>query len=183
MHTILVLDFGGQTCHLIARRIRDLGVFSRVVPGDAEPAAAAPLDEVKAIVLSGSPASVHDPQAPVPDPRLLRRGAPVLGICYGMQPLMQQGGGRVSRTHVREYGRALVEHRAESPLLAGIPARFRSWMSHGDAVERTAPGFREIARFEHGAVAAVESASAGERTPGSDRPPVYGIQFHPAIQK
>ncbi len=181
MDTILVLDFGGQTCHLIARRIRDLGVFSRVVPGDAGPAAAAPLDEVKGIVLSGSPASVHDPQAPVPDPRLLHRGVPVLGICYGMQHLMQQGGGRVSPTHVREYGSALVEHRAESPLFAGIPARFRSWMSHGDAVERTAPGFREIARSEHGAVAAVESAPAGERPPGSGRPPVYGIQFHPEV--
>ena len=181
MDTILVLDFGGQTCQLIARRIRDCGVFSRVVPGDAGADAAQPLDGVKGLVLSGSPASVHDPGAPVPDQRLLHCGVPVLGICYGMQHLMQQGGGRVSRTHVREYGRARVEHQADSPLFAGIPNSFRSWMSHGDAVECTAPGYREIARSEHGAVAAVESEPASHPAPARHPAPIYGIQFHPEV--
>ena len=175
MDTILVLDFGGQTCQLIARRIRECGVFSRVVPGDIRLDAVGALDEVRGIVLSGSPASVHDCAAPVPDDSLLHRAVPVLGICYGMQHLMHAGGGLVSRTHLREYGRAGIEHEATSPLFAGIPAAFRSWMSHGDAVEGIAPGFRQIAHSEHGAVAAVESL------PGSAPYPVFGIQFHPEV--
>ena len=172
--TILVLDFGGQTCQLIARRIRECGVYSRVLPGDIRLAEVDALAQVRGIVLSGSPASVHDADAPIPDGELLRCGVPVLGICYGMQYLMHRDGGVVSASHVSEYGRARVERVGESPLFAGIPAAFHSWMSHGDAVERIANGFRRVAGSEYGAVAAVESV-------GTPAAPAYGIQFHPEV--
>ena len=172
--TILVLDFGGQTCQLIARRIRECGVYSRVLPGDIPLTEVDGIEQVRGIVLSGSPASVHDAGAPTPDCDLLRRGVPLLGICYGMQHMMHRGGGVVSATHVSEYGRARVERVGESPLFAGIPASFRSWMSHGDAVERIADGYRRVAGSEYGAVAAVESTDAAA-------PPAYGIQFHPEV--
>ena len=172
--TILVLDFGGQTCQLIARRIRECGVYSRVLPGDVGLADVDGLEQVRGIVLSGSPASVHEPGAPHPDGGVLRCGVPVLGICYGMQYLMHAGGGAVSATHVSEYGRARVERAGESALFAGVPATFHSWMSHGDAVERIAAGFRPVACSEFGAIAAVESVGAAAA-------PVYGIQFHPEV--
>ena len=172
--TILVLDFGGQTCQLIARRIREGGVYSRVLPGDIRLAEVAAMQQVRGIVLSGSPASVHDREAPVPDRDLLRCGVPVLGICYGMQHLMHRGGGVVSAKHVSEYGRARVERVGESPLFAGIPATFRSWMSHGDAVERIADGYRTVAGSEYGGIAAVESLDGSA-------PPAFGIQFHPEV--
>ena len=175
MDTILVLDFGGQTCQLIARRIRECGVFSRVLPGDVRLDQVARREQVRGIVLSGSPASVYDADAPTPDPDLVQSGVPILGICYGMQHLMQHRGGLVSPVHVREYGRARVEQAAGSPLFEGIPATFRSWMSHGDAVERVAPGFRQVAGSEHGAVAAVESL------PGTAPAPIFGLQFHPEV--
>lgn len=175
MDTILVLDFGGQTCQLIARRIRECGVFSRVLPAEVKLQELERRDEVRGIVLSGSPASVYDRAAPAPDPELLRAGVPILGICYGMQHLMQQRGGRVARTGTREYGRAQVEQVADSALFRGLPATFRSWMSHGDAVERVAPGFRRTAVSEHGAVAAVESL------PDAAPAPIFGLQFHPEV--
>jgi GMP synthase (glutamine-hydrolysing) len=172
--TILVLDFGGQTCQLIARRIRECGVYSRVLPGDVRLAEVDRFDQVRGIVLSGSPASVHDRGAPRPDDGLLRCGVPVLGICYGMQHLMHADGGVVSAAHVSEYGRARVERVGESPLFAGMPATFHSWMSHGDAVERIGGSFRRVAGSEYGAIAAVESVDPAAA-------PVYGIQFHPEV--
>ena len=171
---IAVLDFGGQTCQLIARRIRECGVYSRVLPGDVRLAEVDGFERVRGIVLSGSPASVHDPRAPTPDGDLLRCGVPLLGICYGMQYLMHRDGGVVSATHVSEYGRARVERVGESPLLAGTPVTFHSWMSHGDAVERIAGGYRRVAGSEYGSIAAVESVDASA-------PPTYGIQFHPEV--
>ena len=172
--TIAVLDFGGQTCQLIARRIRECGVYSRVLPGDIRLAEVDGLERVRGIVLSGSPASVHDAHAPAPDGDLLRCGVPLLGICYGMQYLMHRAGGVVSATHVSEYGRARVERVGESPLFAGIPGTFHSWMSHGDAVEQVADGYRRVAGSEYGSIAAVESVAASA-------PPAYGIQFHPEV--
>ena len=185
MDTILVLDFGGQTCQLIARRIRECGVFSRVLPGEVRLPELERSEEVRGIVLSGSPASVYDAGAPAPAPELLRLGVPILGICYGMQYLMQRRGGLVARSRVREYGRARVDRVADSALFRGLPAAFRSWMSHGDAVTRVAPGFRQTAVSQHGAVAAVESVPDG--APGSaDAPaaapaPIFGLQFHPEV--
>ena len=175
MDTILVLDFGGQTCQLIARRIRECGVFSRVLPGEVGLPELERREEVRGIVLSGSPASVYDPGAPAPAPELLRLGVPILGICYGMQYLMQRRGGLVARSRVREYGRARVDLVADSALFRGIPAAFRSWMSHGDAVARVAPGFCQTAMSQHGAVAAVESVPAGASVP------IFGLQFHPEV--
>ena len=185
MDTILVLDFGGQTCQLIARRIRECGVFSRVLPGEVRLSELERREEVRGIVLSGSPASVYDAGAPAPAPELLRLGVPILGICYGMQYLMQRRGGLVARSRVREYGRARVDRVADSPLFRGLPAAFRSWMSHGDAVARVAPGFRRTAVSQHGAVAAVESepsgADAPDATPDGASAPIFGLQFHPEV--
>ena len=121
--TILVLDFGGQTCQLIARRIRECGVYSRVLPGDIPLAEVDGIEQVRGIVLSGSPASVHDEGAPAPARDLLRRGVPVLGICYGMQHMMHRGGGVVSATHVSEYGRARVERVGEVAAVRRHPGK------------------------------------------------------------
>lgn len=181
MDTILVLDFGGQTCQLIARRIRECGVFSRVLPGEVTLPELERRVEVRGIVLSGSPASVYDAGAPAPAPELLRLGVPILGICYGMQYLMQRRGGLVARSQVREYGRARVDRVADSPLFRGLPAAFRSWMSHADAVARVAPGFRQTAVSQHGAVAAVESVPGSASAPDTAPAPIFGLQFHPEV--
>ena len=176
MDTILVLDFGGQTCQLIARRIRECGVFSRVLPGDVRLSEVERREEVRGIVLSGSPASVYDAAAPAPDPAVLQSGVPVLGICYGMQHLMQRGGGSVSHVHVREYGQARVDRVTDSALFSGIPASFRSWMSHGDAVERIAPGFRQIA-----GIAAWRGGGRGVVAGGRRRIRSSGCSFTPRL--
>ena len=173
MDTILVLDCGGQTCQLIARRIRELGVYTEVAPSDILLQGDA-VAGVKGIVVSGSPFSVHDQGAPQTDSRLLDVGVPVLGICYGMQHVMHRAGGRVSANHVSEYGRSAVTQAGTSPLFATLARSFVSWMSHGDAVEEVAVGFDISARSEHQSVAAVESSSANSA-------PFYGLQFHPEV--
>src|SRR5437868_13720327 len=141
---IVVLDFGGQYTQLIARRIREQQVFSSVLPCTTT------LDEIRklepsGIVLSGGPSSVYDPEAPKCDPGVLSLGLPVLGICYGMQWLAHQLGGKVVPAARREYGSAVLdmEHAAgESHLFTGIPNAMRIWNSHGDHVVDLPAGFR-----------------------------------------
>jgi GMP synthase (glutamine-hydrolysing) len=167
---IVVLDFGGQYTQLIARRIREQQVFAAVLPCHA------PLEEIRklapaGIVLSGGPSSVHDPGAPVCDPQVLRLGVPVLGICYGLQWIAHTLGGEVRRASRREYGPAELEVENGSRLLAGLPARFKTWMNHGDDVARLPDGFRTSGRT-HSAIAAAEDAARG----------VYAVQFHPEVQ-
>ena len=172
MDAIVVLDFGGQTTQLIGRRIRELGVYSEIRPG-ATPAAQIvdmPGVTVKGIVLSGSPASVHDPRAPEPDPALFDLGIPILGICYGLQSMVARGGGEVARSTSREYGRAKLRFAADHPLFDGVPEGFTSWMSHGDHVLSVPEGARIVAQSEHGVPAAIEF-------PGRQ----IGIQFHPEV--
>ena len=168
MDTILVLDFGGQTAQLICRRIRDAGVFSTIVPGDA-PLDLDSLRGVKGIVLSGSPHSVYEPSAPRPDPTLRRVGVPILGICYGLQRLVADGGGRVAAGETREYGRSRIHIRESSALFAGVDDGFVSWMSHSDVIEEPA-GLTTVAVSEHGHPAALQD-DAG----------TYGLQFHPEV--
>ncbi|MFP4114306.1 MAG: glutamine-hydrolyzing GMP synthase [Spirochaetota bacterium] len=172
MDAIVVLDFGGQTAQLIGRRIRDLGVYSEILPGTvtASDITSLPGLSVRGIVLSGSPASVHDEDAPRPDPAVFELGLPVLGICYGLQTLIHRAGGAVARATAREYGRAKLRYASEHPLFASVPEGFTSWMSHGDHVLELPAGAVVIAESEHGVPAAIA-------LPGGE----IGIQFHPEV--
>ncbi len=167
---VVVLDFGGQYSQLIARRVREAGVFSELLPhhvGAEEVRRRAP----KGLILSGGPASVYADGAPPLDPELLALGIPVLGICYGMQLLARALGGRVEGAEVGEFGRSQLTVREPGRLLAGLPAEQACWMSHRDTVYAAPPGFTALAASTGSPVAAFESA---ERS-------VYGIQFHPEV--
>src|SRR5271154_3190424 len=137
---IVVLDFGGQYTQLIARRIREQQVFSAVLPCTAK------LEEIRAlepvgIVLSGGPSSVYDTDAPMCDPRVLKLGVPVLGICYGMHWLTHSMGGKVVPADRREYGPAQLDMAGASKLFDGIPDHLKIWNSHGDHVVEVPVGF------------------------------------------
>jgi len=167
---VLVLDFGAQYAQLIARRVRELGVYAEIVPADA------PYDEIlarrpAALILSGGPDSVYRDGAPRADERLLGAGIPLLGICYGMQYIAYLLGGCVQPGRP-EYGPAQV-HRtaAEDPLLAGLPDRFRVWMSHGDRVEQLPEGFQSLLASDGAPCAAM----------GDRRRRIYAVQFHPEV--
>ncbi|HSZ12828.1 MAG TPA: glutamine-hydrolyzing GMP synthase [Solirubrobacteraceae bacterium] len=167
---IVVLDYGGQYSQLIARRVRDCGVFSELLPHHVA------LEEVAAreprgIILSGGPASVYADGAPPLDQGLLELGVPVLGICYGMQLLVHTLGGRVEQAEVGEFGRSDLHVSEPGALLAGMPREQTCWMSHRDTVFEPPPGFTALASSSSSPVAAVESAERG----------IYGIQFHPEV--
>ena len=168
MDKILILDFGGQTTQLIGRRIRDFGVYSEIAPGDA--ALSGLLNnEVKGIILSGSPYSSWEEGSPQPDPAIWNCGIPVLGICYGFHALSIADGGEVVPLPHREYGRSQVFHNSTSELFHGIPGSFASWMSHGDSVRRVGKNFTQIATSENGvSAAAVHNSKL-----------IFGVQFHP----
>jgi GMP synthase (glutamine-hydrolysing) len=168
--TIVVLDFGSQYSQLIARRIRELNVYSVLLPCDA-PAAAVRAHEPAGLVLSGGPDSVDAPGAPRLDPALYAAGWPILGICYGMQIMAHQLRGRVVRAAQREYGPAELTVREPAALFAGLPARQKVWMSHGDAIEEPPPGFRVLAGTANAPCAAM--ADPARR--------LYAIQFHPEV--
>ena len=167
---VLVVDFGGQYSQLIARRVRECGVFSELLPADvsvAEISRRAP----KGLILSGGPASVYAEGAPALDRELLDLGIPVLGICYGMQLLAHTLGGRVERAEVGEFGRSELHVREPGRLLRGLPREQACWMSHRDAVKQAPPGFTELASSTASPVAAFEDPARG----------VYAIQFHPEV--
>jgi GMP synthase (glutamine-hydrolysing) len=167
---VVVLDYGGQYSQLIARRVRECGVFSELLPhhvGAEEIARRRP----KGLILSGGPASVYADGAPKLDPQLLELGIPVLGICYGMQLLALRLGGRVEGAEVGEFGRSQLTVRERGRLLAGLPAEQSCWMSHRDTVFAPPPGFRALASSTESPVAAFESEERG----------IYGIQFHPEV--
>jgi GMP synthase (glutamine-hydrolysing) len=167
---VVVLDYGGQYSQLIARRVRECGVFSELLPHHVGPEEVA-RRKPKGLILSGGPASVYADGAPALDPALLELGIPVLGICYGMQLLARELGGRVEGAEVGEFGRSELIVREHGTLLAGLPAEQTCWMSHRDTVYEAPPGFTELARSRESPVAAFESAERG----------VYGIQFHPEV--
>ena len=167
---VVVLDYGGQYSQLIARRVRECGVFSELLPhhvGVAEVARRRP----KGLILSGGPASVYAPDAPALDPALLELGIPVLGICYGMQLLTRSLGGEVQSAEVGEFGRSQLTVKEHGRLLAGLPADQTCWMSHRDTVFAPPPGFTALASSSESPVAALESVERG----------IYGIQFHPEV--
>jgi GMP synthase (glutamine-hydrolysing) len=168
---VLVLDFGGQYSQLIARRIRECGVFAELLPYDTDPVRIRER-RPKALVLSGGPASVYEAGAPEFPTELLELGAPVLGICYGMQAMVRALGGRVEAADAGEFGRtdlALVDGGGD--LLKDLPAEQQCWMSHRDAVFEPPPGFAALAASPGSPVAACESPERG----------LYGIQFHPEV--
>src|SRR5262245_8178370 len=139
-----ILDFGGQTAQLIARRVREAGVYSLLVH-PATPASEIAAMKPKGIILSGGPASVYEDGAPHCDPRLFDLGVPVLGICYGLQLAAHLLGGQVSRGDHREFGRASLSITEHTELFAGVPDRTTVWMSHGDQVTAAIGLFTPIA--------------------------------------
>jgi GMP synthase (glutamine-hydrolysing) len=172
-HPVLVVDFGAQYAQLIARRVREAGVYSEIVPHGVTAAEIA-RREPAGIVLSGGPSSVYEAGAPALDPGILELGVPVLGICYGFQVMAQQLGGTVAQTGAREYGSTPVrvtDGGAEG-LLDGVPADQTVWMSHGDSVAEAPDGFRVLASSPSTPVAAF----------GSDERRLYGVQWHPEVK-
>jgi GMP synthase (glutamine-hydrolysing) len=168
--TILVLDFGSQYTQLIARRIRELGVYSEIKPYST------PLEEIektepKALILSGGPASVWDDNSPTTDRMLFELGIPILGICYGMQLTAQLLGGVVERSNMREFGPATLKILDGFDLLSGIPDKSDVWMSHSDRVLKLPPGFVSIAESENSPAAAIKNREMR----------IYGTQFHPEV--
>ena len=167
---VLVLDFGGQYSQLIARRVRECGVFAELLPHDV------PLEEIerrrpKGLLLSGGPASVYAEGAPVLRKELLELGIPVLGICYGMQAMVLSLGGKVKGAEVGEFGRSHLIVSKHGRLLREVPAEQSCWMSHRDTVFEAPPGFDALASSTESPVAAIENAELG----------LYGIQFHPEV--
>jgi GMP synthase (glutamine-hydrolysing) len=167
---VIVLDYGGQYSQLIARRVRDCGVFSELLPSHT------PLVEIekrkpRGIILSGGPASVYAEGAPRLERGLLELGVPVMGICYGMQLLVHELGGKVEEAEVGEFGRSDLTVTEHGRLLKGMPKEQTCWMSHRDTVIEPPPGFTALASSSVSPVAAVEDAERG----------IYGIQFHPEV--
>ncbi len=168
--SILILDFGSQYTQLIARRLRELAVYSEILP-PATGVASLAARRAKGIVLSGGPDSVHQRGAPRCDPGVFGLGIPVLGICYGMQLMSHLLGGEVQRSGRREYGQAVFSPEAHGSLFRGLAPRSRVWMSHGDDVRRAPDGFRVVGRTETNPIAAIEDSSRR----------LYGMLFHPEV--
>lgn len=166
--TILILDFGSQYTQLIARRVRELNVYCEIHPFNNPPVIT---ENIKGVILSGSPFSVRDPLAPQPDLEEIKGKLPLLGICYGAQYLAHSGGGEVKPSEIREYGRAHLSIKKENRLTTGMPAGSQVWMSHGDTIIATPENFEVIASTEDVRVAAYHIE--GEDT--------FGIQFHPEV--
>jgi GMP synthase (glutamine-hydrolysing) len=167
---ILVVDFGGQYTQLIARRVREVGVYSEILPWDAAPEAIAKFAP-KGIILSGGPESVTEQGSPRIADALAAAGVPTLGICYGMQALAARFGGAVASSDHREYGYAEVDLTGNDPLLGKLGAQLKVWMSHGDRVERLPQGFSVIGSSPNSPFAAMADV---ERK-------IYGLQFHPEV--
>jgi len=168
---VVVLDFGGQYNQLIARRIRDLGVYSELLPFNT------PIDKIrelapKGIVFSGGPLSVYEENAPKVDPAVYELGLPILGICYGMQLMAEQLNGKVSRADKREYGKAMVDFEDICLLSDGLEKRQQCWMSHGDMVTALPEGFVVTARTEHAPIAGMAHREKN----------FFAVQFHPEVR-
>ncbi|EKD28100.1 MAG: hypothetical protein ACD_79C00429G0001, partial [uncultured bacterium] len=167
---ILILDFGSQYSQLIARRIREFGVYSEIKPCHE------PLSEIiklnpKGIILSGGPSSVYDKKAPKCDEKIFGLGIPILAICYGMQLITQLSGGKVERSDKAEYGRTEFFPDSKNVLFSGLPEKITVWMSHGDSVKTIPEGFIESGKSDNTPYASIFSES--KKT--------YGLQFHPEV--
>ncbi len=166
---VAVLDFGGQYSHLIARRIRGLGVYSALLPFDTPVRTLKELG-VKGVVLSGGPASVYGQGAPHPDEDVFSGAIPVLGICYGYQLLVQAHGGMVTRTPRREYGKSNLKITDHGGIFSGIgDETITCWMSHGDSATKLPEDLKAMATSDNSPFAAIRSADGVQ----------FGVQFHP----
>jgi GMP synthase (glutamine-hydrolysing) len=169
--SIWILDFGSQFTQLIARRVRELGVFSRVVP------CTIPFDDidwstVRGIILSGGPASADAPGAPDCDPRILTCGVPILGICYGLQLWGWRHGGQLAQSTTREYGRARFSTHGDNPLFRNLPNSFDVWMNHGDVLATLPDGMTKSGQTDSVEIAAL----------ADPKRKFWGLQFHPEVE-
>src|SRR3989344_9339662 len=167
---IIVLNFGGQYCHLIARRIRDMGVYSEILPCDVS------LKEIgklkpDGIILSGGPSSVYEHNAPLMDRKVLGLGIPILGICYGLQLIGKYVGGTVLAGKLKEFGKKDLHVKHHGKLLKGLSGREQVWMSHGDLVTELPKDFEVLASTDTCRIAAFEN----------EKRKIYGIQFHAEV--
>jgi len=165
---IIVLDFGGQYSHLITRRIRDLSVYSELLPYDTSADKIASMNP-SGIILTGGPNSVYDENSPKPDSKIFDLGIPILGICYGLQIIVDKMGGSITRTDKREYGKAMLSISSEQKLFQGLESNTDVWMSHGDATKILPDNFESIANTENSPYAAIRSNN------------LFGVQFHPEV--
>jgi GMP synthase (glutamine-hydrolysing) len=173
-NTILVLDFGGQYCHLIGRRIRERGVYSEIVPPDITPDEIKALNEtlnIKGLILSGGPSSVYELNAPRINPKILEMGLPVLGLCYGHQLIAQIVKGKVEPALCKEYGTAEVSIDKPAGVLKGLGIKETVWMSHSDTVLQLPSEFEQLAHTPSCPVAAYRHKTK----------PIYGLQWHPEV--
>ncbi|HIC90332.1 MAG TPA: glutamine-hydrolyzing GMP synthase [Anaerolineae bacterium] len=168
--TILIVDFGSQYSQLIARRVREAGVYCELAHWSQADVALKRL-RPRGIILSGGPASVYETGAPQMPSLVRKAGVPILGICYGMQLLAHELGGQVAPATEREYGPALVEVEAQTPLFSGLPRETLVWMSHGDRIEEIPPGWEVLACSANSPIAAMGAQERG----------LYGLQFHPEV--
>jgi len=168
MDKIVILDFGSQVTQLIGRRLRELNVYCEIYPYNKVPALDA---DVKGVILSGSPCSVRDDNAPQVDLSLFRGRLPLLGICYGAQYLAWKCGGKVEASDTREYGRAILKLVAKSPLFEGVSEETQVWMSHGDSISALPEGASVIASTE-------DVCNAAYQFEGE---PTFAVQFHPEV--
>jgi len=168
---VLILDFGGQYNQLIARRVRECGVYCEVKPYNLS------IAEIKkreplGIIFTGGPSSIYDADAPKPDPEIFKLGIPILGICYGIHAMADAMGGKVSpNPDGREYGKTLTHYSAEGKLTFGLPGEGISWMSHGDSIDELPEGFTATASSDACPVAAMQNVAKK----------LYGLQFHPEV--
>ncbi|MDI6781805.1 MAG: glutamine-hydrolyzing GMP synthase [bacterium] len=164
---IVILDFGSQYTQLIARRIREMNVYCEILPFNAD---LGQIKGIKGIILSGGPASVYDEHAPKGNPEIFQYGVPMLGICYGLQWMVQSLGGEIRQTEKREYGRAEMTVLEPDELFSGIPSNLTVWMSHGDQAASLPEGFTVLAKTENAPYTAIRG-----------RENIYGVQFHPEV--
>ena len=168
--TVVVIDFGSQYSMLIARRVRESSVYCEIIPHTADWDSVSRLNP-KGIILSGGPASVYEPDAPLAPGWVYESGLPVLGICYGMQAMAHQLGGKVAPSSHREYGHAVMDRGSDSePLFRGLPQSMQVWMSHGDQITETPSGFKSLARSENSPVVVMGNGAG-----------MLGLQFHPEV--
>ncbi|MEZ5756851.1 MAG: glutamine-hydrolyzing GMP synthase [Emcibacteraceae bacterium] len=170
---ILIIDFGSQVTQLIARRVRESGVYSEIIPFNKAEEILEKFNP-KGIILSGGPNSVYDTDTPRAPEAVFKMGVPVLGICYGEQTMCEQMGGRVQTSDEREFGRAFIEIKADSPLFEGfwdVGTKHQVWMSHGDKIDAIPEGFKVIATSGNAPFAAI----------ANEEKKFYGVQFHPEV--
>lgn len=167
---VLVLDFGSQYTQLIARRVRESKVFSKIVPYNITPEQVTEIG-AKGLIFSGGPMSVYDKGAPLPNKGLFKLGIPILGICYGMQALTEIYGGKVDKSKEREFGSAELFVDSNRDLFVNLPTNLTCWMSHGDSIKKLPEGFVAIAHTLNAPIAAIANRAKK----------IYGVQFHPEV--